>query len=446
MLACGHACAVDRCHDLQPQPIPPWEQPKPPRNVAQTAAAAAGSNSSKRRAEAAQAAAAPPEPAARAAAAAAAALAAGGAGALTPCPPCVAPVLVPCLGGHGAATFPCHQAAPFACHVPCGQPLACGNHACSLQCHVLDASALASAAAAGASGRALPDGFHAFAAAEVAQRLPQAARPCEVCARPCGARRAGCEHACPERCHPGPCPACVVPRTHPCFCGKTTLPFVCHELQRVLGKAGGGADAAAALSCGKPCHRALPGCQHPCRAPCHEGACGDVCREEVAVRCECRRQKQKWACDRVQAALRAATGSGDYDSGATSLKLLACDKECTAAAQGKKQLQQQGRATSPVQEAAARAGPQSAAPAPDEHHGGGKPSAKRMSRAERDALAAARVAQQLAAERRKKLMQWGGVAALVVGTAALTLWLVLLLKRLLEPPSAAPAAWEQGEL
>ncbi|KAI8463588.1 MAG: hypothetical protein J3K34DRAFT_526874 [Monoraphidium minutum] len=458
-LACGHRCAAPRCHDRQAAPVADWQQPKPPKNVQQTAAAAAGSNSSKRRAEAAAAAAAPPEPAARVAAAAAAALAAagGGAGALTPCPPCNEPVTLPCLGGHCAATAPCHQAAHGSCGGACGQPLACGHHSCSLECHVLDREALSLAAAAPAprGGPGAPPGFSAAAAAAAAAALPQLAAPCERCARPCGAKRPGCAHACPRGCHPGPCPDCEVPRTAPCFCGKTTLSFTCHELQRVTIAAAGDAGAAAALSCGKPCHRALPGCQHPCRAPCHAGACGGGCQEEVTVRCECRRLKQKWGCGRVRAALQQSTGSGDYDAGATSLKLLPCDAGCAA---GKKAAQQgpqragspsddggrNGGGGAPGSRASSGALPPAAAPNAPAGGGAAKPSAKRMSRAERDAAAAGRVAAQLAEERRRKLLRHAGAAAAVLAAVAAAAWLVRLLYALLAPPEAGGPGYGGG--
>jgi len=153
------------------------------------------------------------------------------------------------------------------------------------------------------------------------------------------------------------------------------------------------------------------------------------------VRCECRRQKQKWPCSQVRAVLAKATGSGVYDSGSLSLKLLACDGECAAQAQSKAK-------KGPAAETAAGAAPAPAAATEAVGSEGGgsggggtsssaKPSAKSMSRAERMALAEQRAKQQLAAEKRKK--QWGQgmniafVVVLVIATLLLAKFLYGLL-------------------
>jgi NF-X1-type zinc finger protein NFXL1 len=430
-LACSHTCSAQGCHDEPPPAVPAWEQPKPPKNLAEAAAAAGGS--SKRRGGGEAVAAALTEPPAQVAAADAAVLAAGG-GTLTPCPPCMAPVSLPCFGGHCCSQMPCHQAAHFPCSAACGRPLPCGHHSCSKPCHVL-APAVASAAAA-------TPGFDPAAAATVAQALPGAAAPCEACERPCRVKRSCCEHPCPARCHPGPCAPCTAPRSQPCHCGKTTLSFECHELQRVQHAASGAgavaAAAAGALSCGKPCHRALPGCQHPCRAACHPGACAgpDTCVEEVTVRCECRRLKEKWRCSKVRAALEKATGSADFDSGSTSLKLLPCDAECAAQAKAKKRdAPPPAQAAGPTKVAPPAAAAVAEAARPSADAKAAAASAKRMSRAEREAAQAARAAQQLAEERQKKLMAQIGTAGAVVATIALGLLLFSLARRLLGAPA-----------
>lgn len=329
------------------------------------------------------------------------------------------------------------------------------------QGHVLTPEVLA--AAGGTDG----PGFSLAAAADAAQRLPGAAAECEACAQPCGKLRA-CGHACPLQCHAGACPDCAVGVERACCCGKGTLAFTCHELQRVQSAADSGslaerARAAAALSCGKPCHRALPGCQHPCRTLCHAGGCDDAgCGAAVTVRCECRRQKEKWECTRVRAALQAGGGDGVYDSGTASLKLLACDAECRAQAAGKK-----GAVAAAA--AAAAGGQQSKGPAAAEGSrrngsgagdassgngtAGGAPAAvaaaaavvaaaagppavgskgaKRMSREERARLAAERAEQQLAEERRRKRMQTLLPVAAAVLVVVLCLGGVLIVRRLL---------------
>eukprot|EP00798_Chlamydomonas_sp_ICE-L_P014077 gene14077-20025_t len=86
------------------------------------------------------------------------------------------------------------------------------------------------------------------------------------------------------------------------------------------------------LCCQKPCHRQLPLCPHICKVPCHLGACptSEACEEEVSVRCECKRLKAKWKCQKVQEALQAAGRSRGYDMG-VSLRLIPCDEGCRQA-------------------------------------------------------------------------------------------------------------------
>jgi uncharacterized membrane protein len=136
----------------------------------------------------------------------------------------------------------------------------------------------------------------------------------------------------------------------------------------------------------------------------------------VSVRCECRRLKEKWPCQRVQAALVAAGGSREYD-GTVSQRLLACDAECRAAAAAKAKAQP--AAASAAAAAAPKAAPEPTPPpaAAKEAAAASKPSTKKMSRAEREALQAARVAEQLKAElwaKRKKQARQYGVPLLVV--------------------------------
>lgn len=54
-----------------------------------------------------------------------------------------------------------------------------------------------------------------------------------------------------------------------------------------------------------------------------------VCQQEVAVRCGCRRLKERWQCHRVQAELkqRGLSTNGSYD-GAAALRLLQCTAQC----------------------------------------------------------------------------------------------------------------------
>lgn len=58
-----------------------------------------------------------------------------------PCPDCLVPVPVTCLGGHETSEWPCYNSRVSSCHRPCGRILLCSNHLCNKLCHlVLDAA------------------------------------------------------------------------------------------------------------------------------------------------------------------------------------------------------------------------------------------------------------------------------------------------------------------
>lgn len=72
--------------------------------------------------------------------------------------------------------FGCADARPYSCDKPCGRLLACGNHTCQLQCHVVTGAADDSSAG-------------------------ENCQTCEVgCER---VRPGGCSHACLSPCHKG---------------------------------------------------------------------------------------------------------------------------------------------------------------------------------------------------------------------------------------------------
>lgn len=170
----------------------------------------------------------------------------------SPCPPCREPVPVTCVGGHGTQHVACCEAAPYSCGAPCGRPLACGNHTCAMACHAVVPPG--GSGAVGASSSSSSGGNAGGPLAPVA---------CRQCDRQCDRLRpAGCSHSCPLKCHPGSCPRCEAPVRAACLCGKTTLQLPCHEAAQA---AAAKATAGGPLSCGKPCHRQLAHCPHPCR-------------------------------------------------------------------------------------------------------------------------------------------------------------------------------------
>ncbi|KAG9347036.1 hypothetical protein JZ751_005963 [Albula glossodonta] len=120
-----------------------------------------------------------------------------------PCPHCLVPIPTACLGKHEVSPLPCHACGPFSCGRPCGRLLACGNHACSRECHSVT----------------LPNG------AEDSQQAGKECQQCEEgCARP---RPPGCPHPCTRPCHSDDCPPCTQMIRLKCHCKITSLFIEC---------------------------------------------------------------------------------------------------------------------------------------------------------------------------------------------------------------------------
>eukprot|EP00884_Botryococcus_braunii_P007472 jgi/Botrbrau1/16726/Bobra.0276s0006.1 len=278
-LACGHGCSEAQCHDPPATAIAGFAVPAPPvsANFASARKAAASL---------------PRLPPAQLVAEEVRSRSEN----LTECPPCRVAVPVTCLGAHMTQQLPCSSARVFSCGAACGRLLACGNHSCQKACHSLP-----------------PDG------------------ECERCERMCE-REWECGHKCQLACHPGPCPPCQEAVTCGCFCARSSLTVTCC----LLREAAGTAKEALLLRCDKKCHKALPWCPHVCQAQCHAGPCQEAadCREEVVVRCACRRQKAKWMCCDVRRELSARGGKAEYDA-STALRLLACNADCASTRESK---------------------------------------------------------------------------------------------------------------
>ena len=281
VISCGHACGAVVCHDPAP-PSAAEYVPRPP------PLAPGEKDVSKKRLEALQA-----PPAALSAAKAAIELLESEPGRFSPCPPCAVVLDVTCLGGHVTVPQLCSVAAPFSCSNLCGRPLTCGNHTCQQTCHD-----------------------------------PAGGPPCQPCTRPCERTRL-CKHACPRGigCHPGECGLCPVEVSMPCHCGKSSMPFPCHQSTQSTG------IPLEKLRCGKICSKQLPKCPHLCNEVCHEGLCSGAtrCVAETTVRCTCKRVKMKLPCYEVAHILKKTeNGDGKYDE-FTSLRVLSCTAECKAA-------------------------------------------------------------------------------------------------------------------
>ncbi|KAK3100083.1 hypothetical protein FSP39_014538 [Pinctada imbricata] len=182
-----------------------------------------------------------------------------------PCPPCMVPMATQCLGLHEVLKIPCSELRPLSCGRKCGRTLACTNHTCTKECHVVDNA---------------PDSkMHGD--------------NCEECSSPCLVPRPeGCVHPCPAlKCHPGVCPPCKQMIRMRCHCEAMVQHVSCHEWVH--------ADAVTRdklKACAGECPKILP-CSHPCGAPCHPGKCPTgQCKKKVNLRCACRRKKGDAVC------------------------------------------------------------------------------------------------------------------------------------------------------
>lgn len=181
------------------------------------------------------------------------------------CPPCIMPVSVICFGEHETDNQPCHTAARRPCGRECGKSLACGNHNCTLLCHLYS-----------------PDPEY--------QNVPHNCKPCNrECINP---RPEKCSHKCSIRaCHPGLCRPCETLERIPCHCGITELYLRCRDYSSATEEM---------LSCKQQCPKNLE-CGHRCKNTCHSGTCSNqVCTKKTKIHCPCGNLKKDALCNLVK--------------------------------------------------------------------------------------------------------------------------------------------------
>lgn len=181
------------------------------------------------------------------------------------CPPCDEIVSLECFGRHEFMDQICHEAQRKPCGRECGRPLPCGNHNCSLLCHLITSDST----------------------------FPNVPTTCEPCLKECLVPRPDkCTHKCSiQSCHSGPCPPCKVLEKIPCHCGLTEKYIVCKDLKLTTEEM---------LSCGQQCPKNLE-CGHRCKNVCHPGVCViQVCTKKVKSYCECGNIKKDLPCSQVR--------------------------------------------------------------------------------------------------------------------------------------------------
>ncbi|EME27889.1 transcriptional repressor NF-X1 [Galdieria sulphuraria] len=200
------------------------------------------------------------------------------------------------------------------CEQKCNQLLNCGYHYCDLRC--------------GHEGQCYPCGillWEPLTCACGAERIIPPFRcgtPPPVCNRPCQRVRS-CGHPCPDRCHFGECPRCVVLMKKECLGGhgiSITIPCFVEQVfcGRVCGKilkcgihtckrnchADKCDDAAVeeeGVGCSNVCKLPRKACGHPCRSKCHPGTpCPNIpCEHLVTVTCPCGMKREEGICGQL---------------------------------------------------------------------------------------------------------------------------------------------------
>ncbi|MFS7909372.1 putative chromatin regulator C2H2 family [Helianthus anomalus] len=196
----------------------------------------------------------------------------------------------------------------FSCSLPCGKPLACGNHVCKETCHpgvCRECDLLPARVKTCSCGKTSSLKEERHSCLDPIPTCPQ------ICDKPlpCGL------HGCKVTCHPGPCPPCQVLVTQKCRCGSTSRSVECFNTtmeidtftcDRPCGrkkncgrhrcgyKCCSFSDSNNAAThphlCSKPCEKKLRCGQHDCGLLCHSGHC-PPCPEIIFtdLKCACGR-------------------------------------------------------------------------------------------------------------------------------------------------------------
>ncbi|CCW72145.1 unnamed protein product [Phytomonas sp. Hart1] len=198
------------------------------------------------------------------------------------CGDCSKHVTVTCPCGKETKQVLC-SSATFLCGKPCGKPLTCGNHNCTLSCHTSDCPPCENDPSV---VQTCPCG---------ATPLPYPRQLCldpiPLCGGMCNKLLKCGRHRCSKECHTGPCMPCTARFETSCRCRQVRKLVNCAEMDNFRCTRACGTR----LSCGRHyckvlccehrnqtnisqhecrlvCGRKLK-CGHNCYEPCHRGAC-----------------------------------------------------------------------------------------------------------------------------------------------------------------------------
>ncbi|XP_014355162.2 NF-X1-type zinc finger protein NFXL1 [Papilio machaon] len=200
------------------------------------------------------------------------------------CPPCSYTSIQACQCGSQKIKRPCNDL-EWQCIKICNKPFSCGYHKCDRVCH------------SGSCGSCPNSGLKACPCG-ANQLFVQCPDVMETCLGTCGKKHNDCEHNCPEKCHKGPCPPCLVMIEKTCQCSAhiRSLPcskeFKCDTKcrgTRPCGKHGCGRKCCNGNCppCEKLCDKPLQCGRHKCTSVCHRGPCYP-CPRESKITCRCK--------------------------------------------------------------------------------------------------------------------------------------------------------------
>ena len=234
------------------------------------------------------------------------------------CGSCMAPVTVTCRCAATTVRRACGERRPdgselgeMLCERVCKALRSCNKHECNRKCCPL-AWQEANKAQKGRNRGRQQDQFE----------LEADPLGLHACSHACGKKQSCGQHACPNLCHRGPCPPCLLagfdevvchcgstvampplpcnfvidcraPCIRPSVCGHPQMPHACHETAEcppcphlVSSPCACGKKTVpnvrcsqdrARVSCGTPCGKLLRCGYHRCKSVCHLGECPDVC-------------------------------------------------------------------------------------------------------------------------------------------------------------------------
>ncbi|XP_011560522.3 NF-X1-type zinc finger protein NFXL1 [Plutella xylostella] len=210
------------------------------------------------------------------------------------CPPCTYTSVQSCQCGAEKVKRPCNDP-KWRCLKPCNKPFSCGYHKCEEICHSSDCGLCPNSGM-----RSCPCGAN--------QRYVECPDVMETCLETCGKIHEDCGHSCPEKCHKGSCPPCLVLVEKKCHCGTHMKSLPCSKDFRCDTKCRGSRDCGKHACAKKCCNGNCPPCEkvcdkplqcgrHKCSTVCHRGPCYP-CPRESKVTCRCKETSITVPCGR----------------------------------------------------------------------------------------------------------------------------------------------------